>query len=151
MAEVKEGYSLTHAYKFYKEKFKDRWDKYKVSKQTYKDICKDFNKMLIEEATTGKGVKLPHSLGMIWVKKFKINWNKPPVDLNASKREGKKIYHLNEHSDGWCAGWKWTKRNQAITNLIYYSFSPTWTNSRLVASIMKSGNGHKRFFTYQSY
>jgi hypothetical protein len=151
MAEVKTGYSLTHAYRYYRDKFKPKGDRYKVTRQQYRDICKEFNQMIVQEVLTGKGVKLPHSMGMLWIKKFKINWDNPPVDLNASKKAGKKIYHLNDHSDGWCAGWKWAKRNQAITNLIYYSFSPTWTNSREVARIMKEEGGHKKFFTYQTY
>ena len=151
MAEVKEGYSLTHAYRFYRNKFKGKGEQYKVDRQTYRNICKDFNQMLVDEILTGKSVKLPHSMGMLWIKKFKINWDNPPVDLNESRKQGKTIYHLNHHSDGWCARWSWTKRNQAISNLVYYSFTPTWTNSREVSRIMKEEEGHKRFFTYQSY
>jgi hypothetical protein len=150
MAQVKEGYSLTHAFKFFKEKHKARGKAYNIDRQTYRNICKDFNQLVVNEVLSGKGVKLPHNMGMLWVKKFKINWENPPVDLNASKKAGKKILHLNHHSDGWCAGWKWSKRNQTISNLIYYSFKPVWGNSRRVAKIMKEEDGHKRFFTYQT-
>jgi hypothetical protein len=147
---VKEGYSLTQAYKFYKNLHFSKGESYKVSMMLYKDICRDFNQMVVEKVLQGKGVRLPHSMGMLWIKKFKINWDKPPVDLNATKQAGKVIYHLNEHSDGYCGRWQWTKRNQAISNLIYYSFKPTWHNKKKIPKIFKEG-GHKKFFTFQQY
>jgi hypothetical protein len=162
MAKVSKGYSLTHAYKRYRERNKNRKmvydssskeyvDIYKVSAKEYRDICKSFNDLLVDEVLTGRAVKLPHSVGMLWGKKFKMNWNKPPIDLNESKKTGWKqiIYHLNEHSDGWCAMWKWSKRNNLITNLQYYSFFPTWTNSNKMSKILKEEGGYRRFFVQQ--
>lgn len=147
MPEVIKGYSLNHAYKFYKKKHKEKWDTHEVPKEIYRDICCDFNEFIVQEALKGRFIKLPHSMGNIWCKKFKINWEKPPVDLNASKKEGKVIYHLNIHSDGWCVKWAWTKRNSMMTNLIYYGFTPTRTNSERLSAIMKQKDGHKQFFS----
>lgn len=151
MPRIKNGYSLTHAYKYFKKKYKDRSDSYKITEKQYKTLCKAFNESVIDLALEGKGVKLPHSLGMLWVKKFKMNWDKPPIDLNATKKEGKIIYHLNAHSNGWCARWQWTRRNQDVRNLIYYNFDMTKTNKQRIPPIMKQENGYKRFFTYQKY
>jgi len=147
MPEITKGYSLSHAFKFYKKKHYKRGDKYEINKDLYRKICCDFNKEIVQLSLKGKLVALPHSIGRLWCKKFKINWNNPPVDLNASKKAGKTVFHLNDHSDNWCVRWAWTKRNNLIANLIFYSFKPTRTNSRELAKIMKVEGGYKRFFS----
>lgn len=147
MPKVSKGYSLDHAYGFYKKKHFDKGDAYEVDKATYRKICYAFNKKVIDKALTGSLVKLPHSMGCIWCKKFKINWEKPPIDLNETRKKGKVVYHLNEHSNGWCARWTWSKRNNLIANLIYYSFKPTRSNSRKLSNVMQQPEGHKTFFS----
>lgn len=142
MPDVKEGYSLKHAYKFYKEKHTED-----IDLSTYRKICCDFNKQIVEHILKGSVVKIPHSLGNLWIKKIQTNWEKPRIDIQNTKKYGKKIYHLNEHSDGWWARWYWSKNNNLITNVTYYSFHPTRDNSRAVSAIMKQKEGHKRFFS----
>ncbi len=142
MPEVSKGYSLTHAHAF----FKKRHD-VDIDRKTYRSVCYAFNKMLIEDALEGKMVKIPHRLGTIWVKKYKIDPDNPPIDLNETKKAGKIIYHLNFHSDGYTARWAWSKRNNLVTNLIYYSFKATRANGRALAKILKQPNGYKRYFT----
>lgn len=142
MPDVKKGYSLTHAHKFYEKKHG-----VKIEKSLYKNICYEFNKELVNVILTGRIVKLPHRVGDLWIKKIKTDWTNPPIDLNASKKAGKKIYHLNSHSDGWWARWYWTRNNSPIPNINYYAFDATRDNSRAVAAIMKQENGYKRFFS----
>lgn len=142
MPGVSKGYSLTHAYKFYKEKHGNN-----VDQATYRKICCEFNKKVCELVLKGRVVKLPHNVGDLWIKKIQTNWEKPRIDLNETKKRGKTIYHLNEHSDGWWARWYWTRFNNRITNVIFYSFHPTRANSRAVAAIMKQKDGHKRYFS----
>lgn len=142
MPGVNKGYSLSHAYDFYKKKHGA-----KVDKSTYRKICYAFNKSVCEDVLEGKMVKLPHRLGSLWIKKFQVNPDKPPIDLNETKKAGKIVYHLNFHSDGWCARWSWSKLNKLVSNLIYYSFTPSRENSRAVAAVMKQPDGHKRYFS----
>jgi len=152
MAQVKKGFSLTHAFKFYREKYgKPKGGDYKIDNKTYRTICQDFNKALVAKALTGSGVKMPFGIGKLWIQKFKINWDKPPIDFNATKLAGETRYHLNLHSDNFCARWKWDKKNRNMTNLIYYSFKPTDTNSELASAEMRKEDGHKKFFTKLSY
>jgi len=146
MPKVKEGYSLDDSYLFYKEKMSSKGISL-INKKLYREICCDYNKMVVDKAMTGSMFKLPHSMGTIWIKKFKINWNKPPVDLNESKKQGKLVYHLNLHSNGWCARWAWNRLKSAAANMTFYNFTPTRTNSRLVADVMKRPNGHKIFYS----
>lgn len=136
------GYSLDHAFKFYKEKHGRN-----VDLATYRKICYAFNKMLVDDVLEGKIVKLPHRLGSLWIKKYKINLEKLAIDFKATKEYGKTIYHLNEHSDGYEARWAWSKRNNLVRNLIYYSFTATRENSRRVSKVMQTEGGHKRYFT----
>ena len=143
MGRITHGYGLDHAYKFFKKKYA----KTKVTRETYRKICCDFNKMIVADAIEGKTVPLPYSMGSLWIKKYEIDYDNPPIDLNESRKAGKKVYHLNFHSDGYIAKWAWTKRNNLITNLIYYSFRVTREHSRAVAQIMKQPNGHKRYFS----
>lgn len=149
MPKVLKGYSLMQAYTFYRKKYEK--DTNRVLKETYIDICQDFNKMLMQEAMTKpSGGKLPFSMGTIWVKKFRINWNTPPIDLGESKKQKKKVYHINHDSEEWCCRWKWTKRNNLMTNLIYYSFTPTRKNSRTLSAHFRKDNNHRKYFTYQT-
>jgi len=136
------GYTLSDAYKFYKNKTQSS-----IDKDTYRNICYDYNKNLTASILEGKFMKLPHRLGDLWIKKYKIDPEKPPVDLNESRKAGKTVYHLNFHSDGYMARWSWSKKNNLVTNLIYYSFHATRANSRALSAIMKKENGHKKYFS----
>lgn len=151
MPEVKEGYSLSHAFRYFRKKYKSKGDNFMaIDKRTYRNVCKDFNKMLTEDVLAGgAGVRLPFSLGCIWIKKFKINWNKPPIDIYETVKTGEIVYHLNAHSDGWMCAWKWSKRNTAMKNLIYYSFKQVRTSTRASAAVMKEPGGHNKYFTNQ--
>tara|TARA_R110000764_G_scaffold168246_2_gene255504 strand:+ start:316 stop:759 length:444 start_codon:yes stop_codon:yes gene_type:complete len=147
MASVKKGFSLSHCFTFYKKKHEKRGANYKVSKKEYRDVCCAFNKKLTETILTGRIFSIPHGLGDFCVRKFETDWEKPPVDLRASKLAGKQIFHLNDHSDGFWARWYWKRACTRTTNLIYYSFAPSRANSRAIATAMKKPGGHKMFFS----
>ena len=142
MPKIKEGFGLDHAYEFFKKKHG-----LDIDKKTFRKVCYAFNKSVVEDALEGKMVKLPHRMGALWVKKYKIDYDNPPIDLNESRKAGKIIYHLNFHSDGYTARWAWSKRNNLVTNMIYYSFHATRANSRALAKVMKQEGGHKRYFS----
>ena len=142
--------NLTRAYRFYNKKT-DYEKEFRVSLQEYRDICKEFNQMVVEDVLAGKPFKIPFQLGVIWIKKFKMNWDNPPIDWNETNATGVKSYHLNRHSDEYCAGFRWAKKIKNTTNAIYYSFKPTWHNMRKVSAIMNEPNGHKRYFTEQKF
>ena len=147
MSYVKEGYSIKQAYTFYRKRYKK--DTELVDRELYPKICKEFNLMIIEEALHKPlGVKLPYALGRIWIKKFKINWDKPPVDLNETRKQGKTIYHLNRETEGYCFRWAWSRKVNLMTNLIYYSFKPTKYASDTLAKFIKSTEHcNKKFFS----
>ena len=145
MARIQKGYGLDHAYRFFTKR-----KSVEIDKNEYKDICRDFNKMIVADITKGRTQKIPFSLGYFWIKKFKINYDKPPIDFNETKKKGKLVYHLNHDTDGFRCKWLWTKKNNLIANLIYYSFKPTWSNSQAVSKAFRE-LGHEKFFTYQVF
>lgn len=141
---VLEGYSAKQAYDFYRKDCKDNKEKY-VGRSQHWDICKKFNKMLSEAILEGKHVKLPFGLGMIYIKKFKHAAKKFRFDYGEYNKTGKKLVHLNEHSDGFTGYWYWRKRDVRIAGVLAYSFKEVRANSRALAQIMKKEGGHKRF------
>ena len=143
MAKISIGYGLNDAHK----RFKQLNDS-KISQKDYKNICRDFNKMIVEDIKEGKEARIPHSLGMFWGKKYKNNYANLAVDFKATKDEGRTIYHLNHETDGWRVRWLWSKRNNAATNLIYYSFQPTSTNKKALSKAFRKGFG--KFFSFRT-
>lgn len=142
MSRVKDDNGLTEAYKFFKTKHSHKIDIY-----TYKKICYEINKMICDQVLQGKMVSLPHGIGAIWIKKYKMNLDKPKLDLHETKKQGKKIYHLNFNSDGYQVRWCWRKKHNWFKNTKFYSFHPTRDNSRRLAKVMKQEGGHKKFMT----
>nr|DAY15100.1 MAG TPA: hypothetical protein [Caudoviricetes sp.] len=58
------------------------------------------------------GFKMPYGLGFIQIGKYKpktYTGKSLSVDFKASKEFGKRIYHLNEHSDGYKFRLHWSK------------------------------------------
>lgn len=139
MESIKRKHSLDDCYKFFKNKYKIA-----VTKKEYRNICYDFNKMIAKDVLKGKITTIPYYLGALWGKKFKAP--KKQVDFDETKRLGKTIYHLNEHSDGYSVRWAWEKKNNLVTNLIYYSFIPSRKNKRDLVSSVKEKDGHKKYF-----
>ena len=137
----KEGLTIDDSYRLYKKNGGT------ILKQTYKKIVLAYNKEIASQALLGKVVKLPHACGSLWIKLYQTNYENPKVDLNETKKSGKTIYHLNLHSDGHMGRWVWSKRNNLMKNLVYYSFQASRDNKIAVAKIMKEENGHKRYFS----
>ena len=86
-------------------------------------------------------------MGSLRVKKTKMNFtdkNTLRVDWQASKKFNKRIYHLNEHTGGYKYRFYWSRG--IIKNITAYSFIPTRTNSRRLASILKDNNRELDYF-----
>ena len=114
----------------------------------YKDICDEFNKLFIDEILiSSEEMRLPYRLGTIRVKKSKMKYddkNKLKIDWAASKKLGKRIYHLNDHTGGYKYRFYWTKG--IVKNITAYSFIPTRTNTRRLASILKDKERELDYF-----
>ena len=141
-------------YKYYKEevqkicKDEEELNKILVNKSLYQTICDEFNKLLIDEILiNSEEVRLPYRLGTLRIKKSKMKYddkNKLKIDWAASKKLGKRIYHLNDHTGGYKYRFYWTKG--IVKNITAYSFIPTRTNTRRLASILKDKERQLDYF-----
>jgi hypothetical protein len=164
MPQVSKGYSLHHAYLNYSKSTRNKAQKFKVGPKKYKEIAQEYLKTIVDLILEdSKEVKLPYNMGEIRIKRSMTSYEmaddnsyKMKVDWKATKelwktcdecRERKqRVYHLNEHSDGWYSRWFWSKQNVNIKNQSAYSFDPSFTNRRRLAKIMKTDGGYKRYF-----
>lgn len=129
------------------------------SKENYLDFCKKHPKIEISFLEwknviyiyndyyrnyileTGEKVKMPFGFGEFSIikKKRKTKYTKDgkeyinfPIDWQATKRAGKKIYNFNRHTDGYFFGWHWFKRKAKIMHANLWYFKPTRETSRLI-------------------
>lgn len=85
------------------------------------------------------GFKMPYGLGFIQVCKYKpkqLNSKSLSVDYKASKEYNKKIYHLNEHSDGYKFRLFWSKIPQTFPDRYRYQLSLVRQNKRKLAQLI---------------
>ena len=134
----KNSYTIIDSYKDYKEEYKNT--PFLVDKETYKNICYDFNKAVSEDMIKNTlEFDIPSRLGSIRIKKIKgkNDLKSKKIDWKASKESGMKIYHLNMHTDGYHYKWHWHKQDALFANKSIYSFRPTRFNKRTLAGLLK--------------
>lgn len=113
-----------------------------VTEEQYKRILKKFAvKFMDKVLLDSEEVQLP-IVGGIRIKKFKqeIDLTKPNklrVDWAATKKHKKRIYHLNDHRDGFIYRYFW--RRPKIANRQYFSFmAERYHCKRRLAKILKT-------------
>ena len=70
---------------------------------TFRGIVDKLNDSILSVLQNGQNYKLPCSLGTVQIVKYKpkeYNKHSLSIDFNESKKLDKRIYHLNEHSNG---------------------------------------------------
>jgi len=143
MPQVNSGYSIEQIYPFFlKICGLTRQD---IDKKLFKRIVTEFNKRLSQTILEGTVIELPVGMGKLRIKKSKFNPNYLRYDYGEYNKTGKKLYHLNEHSDGFRAKWHWIKERMNISGQTAYSFVPVWTNKRNLSKEMKIKNGHRKY------
>ena len=115
---------------------------YNVSEDVFRSIIKDYIDYISNDIIfKAKEFKVPFGLGYIYVLKTKPNLlttRRFRIDFVGSRELGKKVYHLNEHSDGYNYTFHWD-REKLIGYLPYlYEFKMNRTNKRLLASAIKN-------------
>jgi hypothetical protein len=122
--------------------------KYYLSQVTIKPLSRakfgDFIRELNEEIAKSildkpQSITLPCHCGTLSVRKYRQGYNKKKmrVDWVKSKELGKRIYHLNEHRDGYKYFFKW-ERAFRTPNITAYSFLPSRELYRTLAKILKT-------------
>lgn len=129
-------YGVKDIYKYYKgvTNKEDRLP-YSIASK----ILKDANKAIADAVMMGNEIELGDSTGRLLIKKRKINFsssNRLKVDWGRTKKTGIKVYHLNEHRNGYNYRWFWKKTK--IKNSTLYSFIACRRNKRTLSHILKN-------------
>lgn len=121
-----------------------------ISFEKYVKNLRICNWMFIEYALrTGLKVQLPYGFGNIAVNKKKLKRYKEfegkryinlHIDWDKTKKAGKKVYHTNEHTDGYNYKWIWFPKESKIHLSELYVFKPTRAASRAINKYLKKTN-----------
>lgn len=90
---------------------------------------------------TGKQAKFPFGIGVFCITKFKPKKFKEvdgvekinlPVDWKKTKEKGFRVYHLNNHTEGFKFRWLWVVGTQRFHFSDIWSFKPSRVSSRFI-------------------
>lgn len=134
-------------------KDKERNSPYWVTIEEYNSICALYYKAIMGKVILeSKVIKLPFRMGNIQVGKRKpamlsgartsleFPMNALSIDWKESKRLGKWVRHINDHTSGFKYRFFWSKRTCMVVNKEFYRLVFTRANKRLLAKVIKSGN-----------
>lgn len=106
----------------------------------FKRVIDSFNKVIRESILEGsEGFKMPLGLGFIAIVKYKpktYTQKSLSVDYKSSKEEGKTIYHLNDHSNGYKYRLYWSKVPQTFPSRYKYQLMMVRANKRHLAKLI---------------
>ena len=84
-----------------------------VDYELYKRILDEMCRIILDAVlNSSDGFKMPYGLGFMQVGKYKpktLSGESLSVDYKASREYDKRIYHLNEHSNGYKYRLYWSK------------------------------------------
>ena len=91
--------------------------------------------------------KLPNRLGYWRIQKRQFDIGQLSVDWKTTKQIGKRVYHLNTHSDGFKIRFLWEKKQAVLkkNSKRPYSFQLCRDWKRKLAAGMKLPNGHTKY------
>lgn len=109
---------------------------YSLYKRILDEMCQIIKEIVLERS---EGFKMPYGLGFIQIGKYRPKSLTPKslsVDYKASKDYDKRIYHLNEHSDGYKFRLYWSKIPQTFPDRYRYELSLVRQNKRKLAQLI---------------
>lgn len=117
-----------------------------VSRERFNGILELFNKLILETIQdASECFKMPCGLGYVCVVKYRpktYTSKSLSVDYKASNEYGKRIYHLNEHSDGYKYRLYWSKLPRTMPVRYKYSLVFVRTNKRRLAQLIFKHNDY---------
>lgn len=139
---IKDPYVMTDFYEKYIEEI-DEGSPYDVDYNTFRDICEKFYKGVMDHIFEGGLYILPYNMGDISIKGKRVkvlDKYTMPIDWKATNEAGKKVYHLNDHTNYYKYRFSWSKIFRHTKNKSRYRLIFTRTNKRRLAKIIKSGD-----------
>jgi len=126
----------------YRRRYKNR--KTRLERGEFRAVVDLFNKKVIDRIIfnnfefkiTGLGVLSLRKKKLKVFKEGKINGRYLPIDWVKTKQYNKRIFILNEHTDGYKYFFQFDKFNHK--NKKYYNFKVSRRNSRYLAKVLKN-------------
>ena len=109
---------------------------YSLYKRVLTEMCNVIAEYILKRS---QGFKMPYGLGFIQIVKYKpknLTSESLSVDYKASKEYQKKIYHLNEHSNGYKYRLYWSKIPRTFPDRYKYQISLVRQNKRKLAQLI---------------
>lgn len=136
------SYTTYHMHRYYIQKY--GWGNlYSVHRKLYAEILDEYNKYIMD-LVINKAYEfvMPSGLGVIVVvKKCRIKYPghlKYSVDFNESRKAGKTIYHLNEHSGNYKYRFMWYRDTYRYNMIKEYRLDMCRGAKRTLASAIKN-------------
>lgn len=127
----------------------------KVDYRLFHSVLEEFNKIVLDKLlNASEGFKMPFGLGYVQIVKYKPKTMSPKslsIDYKASAEYGKKIYHLNEHSDGYKFRLYWSKLPQTFPDRYRYQLSLVRANKRKLAQLIFNNQDYINIDDIQIY
>jgi len=138
---IQNPYTLLDMYKDYISNLTDgEQSPFYISYDKYVAICSDYYIAIMDYILEEGGTyKMPYGMGLIRIAKHKIKFKKNksiPIDWEMTFKNNKKIFCLNEHTDGFRYFFFWSKPN-TIVNKFLYRLVFTRQNKRRLANLIK--------------
>lgn len=106
----------------------------------FRAILDRFNELVSESILErSEGFKMPCGLGLISIVKYKpkgYNSKSLSTDYKSSKEYNKRIYHLNEHSNGYKFRLYWSKLPYTFSSRYKYQLMLLRNNKRKLAQLI---------------
>ena len=145
----KKSYTIKDMYKTYHKINKE------VSYVRFKRILDKCNKIILDALLMrSELIKMPSGLGYICICKYKpktYTAKSLSVDYKASKECNKRIYHLNEHSNGYKYRLYWSKQPRIFPDIYKYNLSLVRTNKRALAQLIFNNHDYINIDDIQVY
>lgn len=126
-----------------------------VSYGLYKRVLDEMCNVILEHVLDrSEGFKMPYGLGFIQVGKYRPKTLSPQslsVDYKTSKEYDKKIYHLNEHSDGYKYRLYWSKIPRTFAERYKYQLGFVRQNKRKLAQLIFNKHDYLNIDDIQLY
>ena len=111
-----------------------------VDYSLYKRVLDEMCKVILEHILNrSEGFKMPDGLGFIQIGKYKpvhLTDKSLSIDYKASKEYDKRIYHLNEHSNGYKYRLYWSKIPRTFPDRYKYQLQFVRKNKRQLAQLI---------------
>ena len=111
-----------------------------VDYSLYKRVLDEMCKIILDHVLMrSEGFKMPYGLRSIQIGKYlpkSITEQSLSVDYKSSKEYNKRVYHLNEHSNGYKYRLYWSKIPRTFPDRYKYQLSLVRQNKRKLAQLI---------------